>query len=533
MLSLVAASWYGSYAPHGAGPSLAPGLIWSHVTADAVIGLFLLKIALVLAVLGHRRPEFPRHWLFWCLGGFVLAAGLAHLLSVWTVWHPVLGLAAAVKLTAAALAVATATGLWLLLPKAVALPSAEAAGAARDELARVARERDAALEQLRLQTAQREQAEAALLQSQKLEAVGQLTGGIAHDFNNLLQAVAGNLELIARKPDDEDRVVRWSASALNAVERGRALTGQLLAFSRKQRLEVTSVRLVELIGGVKDLVERAVAPLGHVRISPMDPAINVEADPLQLELAVLNLALNARDAMPDGGMVTISAERCSGDAALGLAEGDYVALTLSDTGTGMAPEVLARAVEPFYTTKGPGKGTGMGLSMAQGVMRDSGGALRIASEPGKGTSVTLFLRVAKLEPRREVDDDGRNDRRFDLSGCVITLIDDDPEVRATLVEMLRAAGAEVEEAGGGAQGLELIRARKPNLVVVDFAMPGMSGAEVARQVRDVHPDLCVLVVTGLAEAQKLEALGGPKLAMLRKPFESHELLGRVAEMLGR
>ncbi|HVJ03230.1 MAG TPA: response regulator [Sphingomonas sp.] len=530
MHSLLAAFWTGGDAPQG---SLSSGLVWSHVAADAVSALSYIAIAAALFVLVRRRTELSYGWAFWCFAAFLLVCGLAHVVNILGLWQPAFGIQALVKLVGAVVSLATAVALWQLLPKAFTLPSAASLHAANRELEERVRERDAALDDLRAQAEQREHAEAALLQSQKLEAVGQLTGGIAHDFNNLLQAIAGNLELIARKPDDADRVVRWSASALNAVERGRALTGQLLAFSRKQRLDIASVRLVELIGGVKDLLERAVAPLSQVQIQPIDPALNVEADPLQVELAVLNLAFNARDAMPEGGRLTVSAERRSGKVAPDLPAGDYVALVLSDTGTGMSPEVRARAVEPFFTTKGVGKGTGMGLSMAYGVMRECGGGLQIESEQGKGTTVTLFLRVARVEPRREVEDDARKDQRTDLSGCLIALIEDDCEVRTTLVEMLRAAGAEVREASDGAEGLELVRARKPDLVVVDFAMPGMSGADVAREAREIHPDIDVLVVTGFAESKQLDALAGPHLQMLKKPFESHELLQRVADMLDR
>lgn len=499
--------------------------------AFAAAALAYLACALALVVLVHRRPDLAFRKVYLSFAAGALAAGLSHAAAVGLQWQPFPAILTALAIVAAAIAIIGAIALWMLVPKVLVMPSAESLKATNEELAGMLAERDAALGELRAQIAQREQAEAALLQAQRLEAVGQLTSGVAHDFNNLLQAVAGNLELIARKPDDEDRVVRWSASALNAVERGRALTRQLLAFSRKQQRQVASIRLIELIAGMKDLIERAVAPLSQVRINAIDPSLNVEADPLQLELAVLNLAFNARDAMPEGGTLTLSAARHAGDRNPTLPEGEYVALTIRDTGVGMTPEVLARAAEPFFTTKG--EGTGMGLAMVSGALRESGGSLKIESEPGGGTAVTLLLRVAKLEPRREVEDDARNDHRADLHGCSIALIDDDPQVRATLAEMLRGAGAEVREAGDGAEGLALVRERKPDLVVVDFAMPGMSGAEVARAVHAVHPGLRVLVVTGFAESQKLDAIAGPDVAMLRKPFESHELLRRVTEMLGR
>jgi CheY-like chemotaxis protein len=282
---------------------------------------------------------------------------------------------------------------------------------------------------------------------------------------------------------------------------------------------------------VKDLIERAVAPLGQLRVERIDPALNVEVDPLQLELVLLNLAFNARDAMPEGGTLTIAVDRASGAVAGDLPDGDYVALTLSDTGIGMSEEVRARAAEPFFTTKGPGKGTGMGLAMASAVVRRSGGALAIESGEGKGTSITLFLRVATSQPRRIVGDDARSDARIDLSGFTIALVDDDAQVRGSLLDTLISAGATVEEAAEGGAGIELVRRRRPDLLVVDFAMPGMTGADVVRKVREEHPELPVVLVTGFADFVKLDAVTGPQVAVLWKPFEAQELLRKVAGLL--
>jgi signal transduction histidine kinase len=533
MLSFMAGLSNGSYAPHGASMAWRPDLLWSHVAADAILALAYFSISLGLAMLIRRRRDFAFGWMFWCFALFLMAGGLVHLMSILTLWHPFYGLEAIIKALTAAASIATAIALWPLVSKVISMPSRAQLTSANAELEAMVRERDAALDQLREQMAHRRDLEAALLQSQKLEAIGQLTGGIAHDFNNLLQAVAGNLELIARKPDDVDRVVGWSASALNAVERGRLLTGQLLAFSSKQRIDLHSVRLVELIGGVKDLIERAVAPLGQVRVERIDPGLNVEIDALQLELALLNLAFNARDAMPEGGILTISAEQRSGEVSPDLAAGDYVALTLTDTGGGMAADVRERAAEPFFTTKEPGKGTGMGLSMALGVARRSGGSLAIESEEGRGTAITLFLRIATGQPRRIVGDDARSDARIDLSGCTIALVDDDAQVRRSLADTLTSAGATVREAVDGAAGIELVNGIRPDLLVVDFAMPGMTGADVVVQVREAQPDLPVVLVTGFADTAKLNAVADSSVAVLWKPFEAQELLRKVAGLLGR
>ena len=533
MESLFAAFWSGNYAPHGYCLFWQPQLLWTHILADTLIALSYFSIPLALVALVRRRHDLGFGWIFWCFATFILACGLTHVLSIVTLFYPEYGVEALVKLVTAAASLATAVMLWLRLPTLVRIPSAERLKEANGELAAMVAERDAALAELQAAVTQREKVEAALLQAQKLEAVGQLTGGIAHDFNNLLQAIAGNLELIARKPDDADRVIRWTSSALDAVERGRQLTGQLLAFSSKQRLDVKSVRLAELIGGMAGLVERAVAPLGRARVERIDPVWNVQTDALQLELAVLNLAFNARDAMPEGGVLTISAELRSGKVAPDLPPGDYVALTVADTGTGMTPDVAARAVEPFFSTKGVGKGTGMGLSMAFGVMRQSGGTLLIDSEVGRGTAITLVLPLATMPPRRDVQDDAARDERISLAGVSVALVDDDKQVRTSLAEMLRTAGAVVEEAADGAAGVTLVAARRFDVLVVDFAMPELSGSEVAEQVAASDPQLPVILITGFADSAKLDAMTAPNVTLLRKPFESQELLRKIRQAARR
>ncbi|OAN60175.1 response regulator [Sphingomonas sp. TDK1] len=533
MESVFAAFWSGNYSPHGYCLFWQPQLLWTHIIADALIALSYFSIPIALVALVRSRKDLAFGWVFWCFALFILACGGTHVMAIVTLFYPLYGLEAVVKLVTAIVSVTTAILLWPLLPTLVRMPSAEKLKEANGQLAAMVEQRDAALAELKHEVAQRETVEAALLQAQKLEAVGQLTGGIAHDFNNLLQAIAGNLELIARKPDDADRVIRWTSSALDAVERGRQLTGQLLAFSSKQRLDVKSVRLAELIGGMAGLIERAVAPLSRVRIERIDPVWNVQTDALQLELAVLNLAFNARDAMPEGGMLTVSAELRSGKVAPDLPPGDYVALRVEDTGMGMPPEVAARAVEPFFSTKGVGKGTGMGLSMAFGVMRQSGGTLLIESGVGKGTAITLVLPIATLEPRRDVQDDAARDERISLAGKTIALVDDDAHVRASLAEMLRAAGANVEEAADGAAGVALVQTRRFDALVVDFAMPELSGSEVADQVAATNPDLPVILITGFADSNKLDAIASPNVNILRKPFESHELLRKIRDIARR
>jgi signal transduction histidine kinase/CheY-like chemotaxis protein len=510
-----------------------PMLIWTDLITDMVTGLSFLAILAALVTLAYRRGDVPLGWPFWCFVKFLMAYGLVHLLAAWSPWQAVPVLETALRIIATIFGVASAATAWALLPRAVAMPRAQTLADMREQLAAVGAERDGAVAQLRRESEQRRQTEIALVRAKKLEAAGQLTGGIAHDFNNLLQAIAGNLELIARKADDPDRVVRWSASALDAVERGRAVTGQLLAFSRRQQSVSGPVRLVELIGGVRELAERAVAPLAQVAVEPIDTSWNVQVDALQLELAILNLAFNAREAMPDGGVLTLSAERARGTVPADLTSGEYIALHLADTGRGMSADAVARALEPLSFQQEDAGAAGMGLSMASEVLRRMGGAMTVESREGEGTRVTLFLPVAKSEPPRAAIEEQFSDVRVDLNGITVALVDDDAQVRATIAETLAAAGARVLEAGSGPDGIALVQAEAPDILIVDFAMPGMSGAEVAGQVREFRVDLPVLVATGFADAPNLERVRGARPALLRKPFDSNELLQRVSELLGR
>ena len=358
--------------------------------------------------------------------------------------------------------------------------------------------------------------EAALAQAQKMEAVGQLTGGIAHDFNNLLQSVAGSLDLIRRKPDDAERVQRWAEKGFTAAQRGAKLTGQLLAFSRAQKIELKPVALSALISAFRDMIDRTIG--AHIRVT-LDlgaDGIPVLGDEVQIEMAVLNLALNARDAMPDGGELAIRTRqaRIEGDGE--LADGDYVELAVRDTGTGMPPEVAARAFDPFFTTKGVGKGTGLGLSQVYAAMRQVGGAVRIETRPGGGTTVRLFFRRTEgveASPAAEA-----SAQQKDVRPARVLIVDDDPDVRQFLVESLDVLGFAVIQAEDGQAGLAELERSAPDLMILDFAMPGMNGAEVIKRVRQSRPDLPIILITGFAESDAIDAIVRPDLPVLRKPF---------------
>ncbi len=373
--------------------------------------------------------------------------------------------------------------------------------------------------------------EDALRQAQKMEAVGQLTGGIAHDFNNLLQGVAGSLDLIRRKPGDRERVQRWAEAGLQAAERGAKLTGQLLAFSRVQRLELKPIAVGSLVTGFRDMLSRTIGAHVRVTLALAGDDLRVLGDEVQIEMAVLNLALNARDAMPDGGELTISTRAIQLHRDPELADGPYVELAVSDTGTGMPAEVMARAFDPFFTTKGVGKGTGLGLSQVYGAVRQAGGTVRIDSRLGEGTTVRLFLPQTCT---REQQDDARVDGvgQGEISARVL-VVDDDPDVRRFMLESLDALGLEVTTAEDGPSGLSELERCDPDVVILDFSMPGMNGADVAKLIRQKRPRLPIIFATGFAESAAIEAAGPPDTPVLRKPFGVGELQATLAEVLGQ
>lgn len=392
--------------------------------------------------------------------------------------------------------------------------------------------------QLLNQIEERERVESTLNQLQRLEAVGQLTSGVAHDFNNLLTVVLGNIgfiekELAAAKLDG--KLVQRLGYMRAAAERGAKLTDQLLSFSRRQRLEPRPLDLSDIIEGMRDLIQSTMG--GSIRIDvklrrDLWPAL---ADPTQLELAVLNLAINARDAMQVGGSLRVETT----NVTLGLPNapeeppaGDYVSICVCDTGTGMSPEVRAKVFEPFFTTKEIGKGSGLGLSQVLGFAKQSGGGVRIDSTVGEGTTVYIFLPRAtmKVSPAEEKIQTAGED--IAPEGAMILLVDDDAAVREVTSAILRDLRYSVVEAGSGAAALELLGQRPAvDLMLVDFAMPGMNGAEVARLARAVRPALPVLFVTGYADRAAL--VGVNEAQIVGKPFANDELASKIKLALAK
>ncbi|MET4717531.1 signal transduction histidine kinase/CheY-like chemotaxis protein [Bradyrhizobium japonicum] len=369
------------------------------------------------------------------------------------------------------------------------------------------------------------QAEEALRQAQKMEAMGQLTGGVAHDFNNLLTPIVGLLDLFQRKGIGGEREHRLIAGAALAAERAKTLVQRLLAFARRQPLQAIPVNIGLLVAEMGDLISSTTGPQIQVTVDTPEDLPAAMADPNQIEMAILNLSVNARDAMPDGGKLRISAKaRTVGDSHNSeLAPGTYVCISVADTGIGMDEFTLARAVEPFFSTKGVGRGTGLGLSMVHGLASQLGGALTIRSAVGAGTTVELWLPVSHAVAGA-IDAVPQSKLRPQPVGTAL-LVDDEPLVRMSTAEMLGELGYSVVEAGSAEDALQRVReGLRPNLLVTDHLMPGMSGTDLGLALRNQYPEIQILVVSGYANNEGIT----PDLSRLTKPFRSDELAASLA-----
>ncbi|VXB83404.1 response regulator [Brevundimonas sp. G8] len=390
--------------------------------------------------------------------------------------------------------------------------------------------------ELAAQIVEREKVETALRQAQRLEAVGQLTSGVAHDFNNLLTVVLGNVDQL-RKNESDPKVLRRLDMMREASQRGARLTAQMLAFSRRQKLEPRAVDLNETVRSMGDMLQSAIG--GSVQIQPPQLAPDLwpaMIDPTQIELVILNLAINARDAMEVGGSLTIRTENAATAAQTGvlgqpeeLPAGDYVVVSVSDTGSGMSEDVLSRAFEPFFTTKEVGKGSGLGLSQVFGLAKQSGGGVSIDTEVGTGTTIRIFLPRAEAQPMQEREASGELMTAHD-AGLVVLVVDDDEAVRNVTAGYLSDLGYDVIEADSGGAALEsLDHHDRIDAMVLDFAMPGMNGGELARELKARRPSAPILFATGYADAEALIDVGEDLI--VRKPFTQAELARKLSRTL--
>jgi len=405
---------------------------------------------------------------------------------------------------------------------AIRTPAGELIGYAK--ITRDMTERRQAQEQL-------ERAREAMAQSQKMDAIGQLTGGVAHDFNNLLMAVLGSLELIRRRLPEDAKLKLLLNNAFEGARRGVSLSQRMLSFARRQELSLTAVDVKELVSGMADILDRSVGPMMTIETDLPEGLPGIRADVNQLETALLNLTVNARDAMPTGGVIKISARLAATPPVMGAKalNGECVVLSVSDTGEGMDPDTLSRAREPFFTTKGVGKGTGLGLSMVHGMTEQLGGRLRIESVKGKGTTVELWIPLFLGEilpaPVREASVALPDDRSL-----VIVVVDDDQLVLTNTKAMLEDFGHTVLDAISGPAALEVIRKTpRVDLVITDQAMPQMTGMQLAAAIRVDWPNLPILLVSGYAELPSKTPFEVPKLA---KPFSLEDLEDAIARTIG-
>ena len=363
-----------------------------------------------------------------------------------------------------------------------------------------------------------------LRQSQKMEAVGQLTGGIAHDFNNLLTPILGGLDILQRRGVGDDRGQRLIEGALQSAERARTLVQRLLAFARRQPLMASAVDVAKIVEEMTDLLGGTLGPSIRVVVDSPPDLPRALADPNQLEMALLNLAVNGRDAMVEGGVLTIAVRDADVGAGHKLNPGRYIRLSVSDTGTGMDAATLARAVEPFFSTKGIGKGTGLGLSMIHGLAAQLGGAMELSSTLGVGTTVEIWLPVADdkalaVQPRDA-------EAALASGAGVVLLVDDEDLIRTSTAQMLADMGYSVIEASSARAALPHLDDPRIDLLITDHLMPGMSGTELAREALAKRPNLPILIISGFAEVEDV----APDLQRLMKPFRAAELAAGLAKL---
>jgi signal transduction histidine kinase len=518
------------FSPHGICLLWEPDLIWLHVTSDAVIAAAYFSIPVALSIFVSRRRDVDFGWIFWAFAIFIMACGFTHVLSIVTLWVPIYGIEGLVKALTGAASIVTAVMLWPLLPKLLALPSPSQLRAAEFALAQEGR--------------QRREAEDMLRHSQKLESLGQLTGGVAHDFNNLLTIISGNLEIAERGlrswgDAGRERLGRAIVNAASGARRAATLTQRLLAFARRQPLDPKQVNVNQLLGGMSDFFRRTLGETVDLEMVGGAGLWQVEVDPSQMEAAVLNLVVNAKDAMPDGGKLTIETANSFIDESYArqnadITVGQYVQIAVSDTGSGMSREIQDKAFEPFFTTKEPGQGTGLGLSQVYGFVKQSGGHVKIYSEIGEGTTIRIYL------PRAQVTASAAGERDAPLlvgrGSETILVVEDEADVRSYLVETLRDLNYQVHAAADAASALALFDSGsfRVDLLLTDIVMPGMNGRQLADEMRERKSGLKVLFMTGYSRnAIVHQGRLDPGVALLQKPLTQAMLAAKIRDVLDR
>jgi PAS domain S-box-containing protein len=651
------------FSPHGICLLWEPELIWLHVASDALIAMAYFSIPFALAIFVSKRRDLKFGWVYWSFGVFILACGLTHILSIYTLWVPAYGIEGLVKAATAAASVATAGLLWPLLPKLLAIPSAfelrqvqealkeeeikgrdseqllqqfrQAQQALRESMARLTAVVETAVDGFILIDARgrillfnpacerlfgylaeevfhenvkmlmpqtyslhhddyiknflrtgerkiigigrevvglrkdgstfpmdlsvgeaqqdgesifvgiihdltgRKQTEEQLRQAQKMEMVGQLSGGIAHDFNNLLTVIVGNAEHLSDQLKARQDLQRIAGDICQAGERGAELTQRLLAFSRRQLLQPRPTDCHELLDSMRKLLRRTLRENIEIEIAPNPDAVLAFADRAQLESSVLNLALNAQDAMPSGGHLTLSTGVASLDDHYQsqhpeIEAGEYAMIAVTDDGVGMTAEVATRAFEPFFTTKEIGKGSGLGLSMVYGFVKQSNGHVSIYSELGLGTTVRIYLPHVATKGPKSPDQIPADEEAIPRGHETILVAEDDPFVRSSVIRLIESLGYSVVAAVNGNDALLKLRANPEiDMLFTDIVMPGgINGWELADQARQIRPGLPVVYSSGYAlEMLAQQGRAPAQSIILVKPYRKAELAERLREAL--
>jgi signal transduction histidine kinase len=528
------------FMPHGFCYEWRPGVLWLHIVSDLSIALAYFGISFVLFYFVHKRRGLPFQLLFWLFSAFITLCGTTHLLSIWVLWHANYYVEGAVKALTAVVSLVTLGTLTFVLPRA--LSAAQSMQALIETSGKELADANAAL---RAQIAARETVESNLRQSQKMEAIGQLTGGIAHDFNNMLQAIGNSLELVQAGVTEghASEGIQYIDTARQTVDRASALTSRLLSFARRQPLKPCPVNLDDRITSLQELLRTTVSTAGAtvaLELRLNDGGWPVLCDPNQLENAFLNITINARDAMPHGGKLTISTRQIVLSAAnlsgqQDAVPGDYVEITIADTGIGMDEAMRLRVFEPFFTTKPSGQGTGLGLSQVYGFAHQSGGLVRLRSAPGRGTTVFLFLRRADavVSPALTTPPMAPSTTAVATSQRAVLLVEDETAIREITAAHLRKLGYNILEASDGHAALTLYK-RYPGLglLVTDVGLPnGINGRQLADIIRVNTPELPILFITGYAGTTNLDQLD-PGMWILAKPFTLPMLVAQVEALMG-
>ena len=543
------------FMPHGTCYLWNPGVLWLNVIGDGLITISYYAIPLLLMAFFRRRRDISFRWVFVAFATFILACGTTHLMGIWTVWHGTYRLDGVIKAVTALASLTTAGLLVPLLPALVQLPSPTQLRAAEEQLRRLNQElerrvgeRTAELKrsaeslekanhELVQEIERRKLLEDQLLRSQKMEAVGRLAGGIAHDFNNLLTVISGYNDMVLAEPEEPLKVRGYAQEVHDAALRAATLVNQLLAFGRRQVIKPQIIDLNDTIRGMERLLRRVIGEDVYLS-TDLDPTlVATNADPAQIDQVIMNLAVNARDAMPNGGKLTITTANVYVDEAFaksltGINPGAYVTVSVADTGLGMNKETRQHIFEPFFTTKEIGKGSGLGLSIVYGIVKQNGGDIWVETVEGRGSTFTIYLPIAIEKP---ADVEPKHPVQAPSPGTETVLIVEDEEKVRTLVSiMLKRQGYTVLESGNADEASQVCRQYSGplHLLLTDVVMPGMSGPDLARQLRLLHPEMKVLFMSGYADSAIARHSIGPDTPFIQKPFQPDVLNRKVRDLLG-